>query len=165
MDCCKPVKTSKKIEDKKILSKEIIKNHKKDKYFSYLSSFTGASGVFSSYQVCHSICLGVIALLSLIGITLTGFPLLFLQKLALPLWTIAIALFGISLLLYLKHKDCMPKNLLIFNFGAIIVGIPFEKLAFLRNYFLVIGFSIIIFSLYLIIKKRLGVKNEIKQRM
>lgn len=158
MDCCKPVKTSKKIEDKKISSKEIIKNHKKDKYFSYLSSFTGASGVFSSYQVCHSICLGVIALLSLIGITLIGFPLLFLQKWALPLWGAALLLFGISIILYLKYKH-ISKNLLIFNFGAIIIGIPFEKLAFLRNYFLAIGFSIIIFSLYLIIKKRMGIKK------
>jgi len=160
MDCCKPVKNSKRIEDKKISSKEIIKDHKKDKYFSYLSSLSGASGAFSSYQVCHSICLGIVALLSLIGITLTGLPLLFLQKLALPLWIIALVLFAVSIILYIKHKDCMPKNLLIFNFGAIIVGIPFENLAFLRTYFFIIGFSIIIFSLYLIVKKRFEVKYE-----
>ncbi|MEK6933159.1 MAG: hypothetical protein AABW56_05210 [Nanoarchaeota archaeon] len=163
MDCCKPVKNNKKIEEKKI-NKEVIRYHKKEKYLNYFSSFTGASGVFSSYQVCHSICLGVIALLSLIGITLIGFPFLFLQKLALPLWSIALVLFSISIIIYLKHKH-ISKNLLIFNLGAIIVGIPFESLAFLRNYFLVIGFSIIIFSLYLIIKKKLEIKNEIKQRM
>ena len=163
MDCYKPVKNSKKVEDKKSLNKKIIKNHKKEKYINYFSSLSGISGVFSSYQVCHSICLGIITLLSLIGITLIGFPLLFLLKLALPLWGIALVLFSISIILYLKHKH-ISKNLLIFNLGAIIVGIPFEKLAFLRTYFLIIGFSIIIFSLYLIIKRRF-LKNEFEQRM
>ena len=155
MDCCKPIKNSKRIEEKKL---ELKGEHKKEKYLNYFSSFTGASGIFSSYQVCHSICLGVIALLSLIGITLVGFPLLFLQKWALPLWSIALILFGISIILYLKHKH-ISKNLLVFNSGAIIVGIPFEKLVFLRTYFLIIGFSVIIFSLYLIIKKKLEVKR------
>jgi len=161
MDCCKTEKKSK--TKKEELNKSnccdnksinFINNHKKEKYLNYFSSFSGFSGVFSSYQVCHSICLGVIALLSLIGITLTGLPFLFLQKLALPLWTIALALFAISLFIYIKHKHHAIKNLLTFNFGAIIVGVPFENLSFLRNYFLVIGFSIITFSLYLIIKKR-----------
>ena len=154
MDCC----STKKIKKKEKVAVDGLKNHKKEKYVSYFSSLSGSSGVFSSYQVCHSICLGVIALLSLIGITLVGLPFLFLQKWALPLWTIALLLFGISIILHIKHKH-MSRNLLIFNLGAIIVGIPFEYLAFLKAYFFAIGFSIIIFSLYLIIKKRLGVKK------
>jgi len=160
MDCCKP----KQIKKKEKVVADNLNNHKKEKYLNYFSSFTGVSGIFSSYQVCHSICLGVIALLSLIGITLTGLPFLFLQKWALPLWTLALFLYGISLFIYIKHKHASIKNLLIFNMGAIIVGIPFESLAFLRNYFLIIGFSIIIFSLYLIIKRRFS-KNEVEQRM
>ena len=95
-------------------------------------------------------------MLSLVGISLTGMPLLFLQKLALPLWTVGLALFGIALLLYIRHKDCMPKNLLIFNSGALITGIPFDSLASFRKYFLVIGFGIITVSIYLIIKKKIG---------
>mgnify|MGYP001614207108 CR=1 FL=1 len=163
MGCCDHAKKHEKIE-KKIIEKD-LNVHPKEKYVSYFSSLSGASGIFSSYQVCHSICLGTIALLSLIGITLTGLPFLFLQALALPLWTIALILFVISLILYIKHKHQNMKNLLVFNFGAIIVGIPFENLVFLRTYFLVIGFSIIIFSLYLIIKKRLEIKYENQQRM
>ena len=160
MDCCHTSHKHSKPVEKKVELKEPDKNHKKEKYLNYFSSFTGFSGIFSSYQVCHSICLGTIALLSLIGITLTGLPFLFLQKWALPLWIFALFLFAISLFIYIKHKHHKIKNLLIFNSGAIIVGIPFENLAFLRNYFLVIGFSIVIFSLYLIIKKRLEVKYE-----
>ena len=159
MDCCHPNHKHSKTE-KKIEVKESIKDYKREKYLNYFSSFSGFSGIFSSYQACHSICLGVIALLSIIGITLTGLPFLFLQKLALPLWAIALALFAVSIFIYIKHKHHKIRNLLIFNSGAIIVGIPFENLAFLRTYFLIIGFSIIIFSLYLIIKKRLGVKHE-----
>ena len=165
MDCCNTnhKKHEKKVEKKAVNKSFNNQNHKKEKYINYFSSFTGASGVFSSYQVCHSICLGVIALLSLIGITLVGFPLLFLQKWALPLWSIALILFSISIILYLKHKH-MSRNLLVFNLGAIIVGIPFGGLAFLRTYFLIIGFGIIIFSLYLIIKVRFS-KNESEQIM
>ncbi|MEK6834752.1 MAG: hypothetical protein AABX61_00630 [Nanoarchaeota archaeon] len=160
MDCCNTGHKHSKPIEKKIEVKELDKNHKKEKYLNYFSSFSGFSGIFSSYQVCHSICLGTIALLSLIGITLTGLPFLFLQKFALPLWTIALALFAVSIFIYIKHKHHKIKNLLIFNFGAIVVGIPFENLAFLRIYFLAFGFSIIIFSLYLIVKKRLEVKYE-----
>src|SRR3989344_1338803 len=97
MDCCKPIKNSKRIEEKKL---ELKGEHKKEKYINYFSSLSGVSGVFSSYQVCHSICLGVIALLSLIGITLVGFPLLFLQKWALPLWSIALIIFGLSVIIF-----------------------------------------------------------------
>src|SRR3989344_8300745 len=100
MDCC----STKKIKKKEKVAVDDLKNHKKEKYVSYFSSLSGISGVFSSYQVCHSICLGVIALLSLIGITLVGLPFLFLQKWALPLWTIALILYGISLFIYIKHK-------------------------------------------------------------
>jgi hypothetical protein len=165
MDCCNTnhKKHEKKAEKKTENKSFNNQNHKKEKYINYFSSFTGASGIFSSYQVCHSICLGIIALLSLIGITLVGFPLLFLQKWALPLWTIALVLFSISIILYLRHKHT-SRNLLTFNLGAIIVGIPFKSLVFLRAYFLIIGFSIIIFSLYLIIKGRFS-KNETEQRM
>lgn len=151
MDCCN-TSNSKKNKPYAVSSHG---SGKKKGYLSYLSSVSGVSGAFSSYQVCHSICLGVIAVLSLIGISLTGMPLLFLQKLALPLWTIGLALFGIALLLYTRHKDCMPKNLLIFNSGALITGIPFDSLASFRKYFLVIGFSIIAVSIYLIIKKKM----------
>src|SRR3989344_4281051 len=157
MDCCHIDHKKHKVENRNIINKDIKETHKKEKYVSYVSTVSGASGIFSSYQVCHSICLGFIALLSLIGITLTGLPFLFLQELALPLWTIALILFAISLILYIKHKHQNMKNLLVFNSGAIIVGIPFENLSFLRTYFLLIGFSAIIFSLYLIIKKKLGV--------
>src|SRR3989338_3588047 len=129
MDCCN---TNHKKHEKKVEKKTVNKSfnnqgHKKEKYVSYFSSLSGISGAFSSYQVCHSICLGIIALLSLIGITLVGFPLLFLQKWALPLWSIALVLFSISIILNLKHEH-ISRNLLIFNFGAIIVGIPFENL-------------------------------------
>ncbi len=152
MDCCNASNS------KKNKPNAVSHSHgssKKKGYLSYFSSISGVSGVFSSYQVCHSICLGVIAVLSLIGISLTGMPLLFLQKLALPLWTVGLALFGIALLLYMRHKDCMPKNLLIFNSGAIITGIPFDSLASFRKYFLVIGFGIIALSIYLMIKRKL----------
>ncbi|MEK6835680.1 MAG: hypothetical protein AABX55_01540 [Nanoarchaeota archaeon] len=69
MECCHPKHNKKieRIEDKKLENKEFnkdINSHKKEKYINYFSSFTSFSGIFSSYQVCHSICLAVISLLS-----------------------------------------------------------------------------------------------------
>jgi len=153
MDCCdtKPHKKENKIN---IKQSNAGNTTKKKSFVSYISSVSGISGVFSSYQVCHSICLAVISVLSLVGITLTVLPLVFLQKIALPLWTFAVALFGVGLLLYIKNGECMSKNLLIFNFGAILIGIPFEGLLSVKKYFLILGFIIILFSLYLIIRDR-----------
>lgn len=132
-----------------------IKTIKKEgKFLNYFSSISGLSGIFSSYQVCHNICLTVIVLLSLIGITLTGMPLLFLQKVALPLWTLALILLAIALFLYMKFKHCISKNLIMFNVGAITFGVPFESLQKFKIYFYILGGAIMIIAISLIIKNK-----------
>ena len=63
-----------------------IKNFITEKAATLSSSFSGALSFLGGYQVCHNVCLGIIALLSLIGITIVGMPLLFLTKVAIPFW-------------------------------------------------------------------------------
>jgi len=72
------------------------------------------------YQVYHNICFGIITLLSLIGITLVGMPLLFLTKVAIPFWIAAVLLFVVTMVFYFKSK-CISKNLLLFNSGIIML--------------------------------------------
>ncbi|MBI2148922.1 hypothetical protein HYU23_04530 [Candidatus Woesearchaeota archaeon] len=123
------------------------------------SALSGSMSFLGSYQVCHNLCLGVIALLSIIGITVAGMPLLFLTKIAIPFWIAAVILFTITLFFYLKKK-CISRNLIIFNLGILIAGIPFPKLQNYSVIFWIMGGTLILVSLLLCIKNKL-VSNAI----
>ena len=117
---------------------------------SIVSSFISFLG---GYQVCHSVCLAIVSVLSLIGITIVGMPLLFLQKVAIPFWIAAVVLLGITLFFYFRKK-CISRNLILFNFGILIIGIPFQ---FLQNYnliFWIIGGLIVLISIILFIMEK-----------
>lgn len=129
------------------------KDIKKGKAITITSSVSGVMGFLGGYQVCHNVCLGIIALLSIIGITLVGMPLLFLTKVAIPFWIAASFLFIISLFFYLRSK-CISKNLLLFNGGIIIAGVPFNALKDFLLFFWIIGGSIILISIVLFIKDK-----------
>ncbi len=131
-----------------------IKNLLKAKLASISSSVSGVMGFLGGYQVCHNICLGLIALLSIIGITLVGMPLLFLQKVAIPFWTAAVILFAITLALYFKKK-CISKNLLMLNSGIIMVGIPFKAVQSYLTIFWIIGGTLVVLSLLFYMKGKL----------
>ncbi|MBI4149330.1 hypothetical protein HY491_02700 [Candidatus Woesearchaeota archaeon] len=125
----------------------------REKILSISSSVSGIMGFLGGYQVCHTICLGIIALLSVIGITLVGMPLLFLTKVAIPFWIAASFLFLVSLYFYFKSR-CISKSLILFNGGIIIAGIPFGALREFSSLFLVIGGSIVLISIVLFIKDK-----------
>lgn len=95
-----------------------------EKVIAASGTLSGATSILGSWQICHSICLGLIALLSVIGITVVGMPLLFLTKIAVPLWSIAFVILMATFILYLK-KRCISKRMIIFNSGLLIAGIPF----------------------------------------
>ena len=97
-----------------------------EKITGYTGTLSGAASVLGSWQVCHTVCLGIIALLGMIGITVVGMPLAFLTKFAFPFWTIAIMLLVALALLSLK-KQCVSRTLLLFNFGLIVAGTPLPE--------------------------------------
>lgn len=124
-----------------------------EKAIGVTGSVSGAASILGSWQVCHNICLGIVALLSVIGITVTGMPLEFLTRWAIPLWTTALALLGVSSLLYLKKK-CISKNLLIMNTGFIVAGIPFQSLQKFSVFFWTFGGIVALAGIALLIKER-----------
>ena len=134
------------------------KNIVTEKTATLSSSLSGALSFLGGYQVCHNVCSGIIALLSLIGITIVGMPLLFLTKVAIPFWTAAVLLFAITLALYFKKK-CISKNLLMLNSGIIIAGIPFKAVQDYLAIFWIIGGTLVVLSILIFIKKRLS-KND-----
>jgi hypothetical protein len=118
----------------------------KEKLISATGSASGIASVLGSWQVCHNICLGIIASLSVVGITLVGMPLEFFTKIAIPAWSIAILFFAIALGLYIKKK-CISKNLLLLNSGLLIAGIPFQQVQQFSSFFLTVGGTIAVVSL------------------
>ena len=72
----------------------------KEKLTSLISSFSGGFGIISAHNVCHNICLGLIAVLTLFGIAVTGMPLGFLQDYNLLFWNMAAVFLLVSLSLY-----------------------------------------------------------------
>lgn len=117
-----------------------------------LGSLSGAVSILGSWQVCHNICLALIAILTAVGITLTGMPLLFLTKIALPVWLAALALFGVVLYFYFR-KGCISRNLLLLNAGLIIAGTPFPEFSL---WFWIIGGCVILVSLGLYMRDALA---------
>ena len=118
----------------------------KEKLLSVSNSLTGSLSFLGSYQVCHNACLALISLLTFIGFTVAGMPLLFLTKVAVPFWTLALALLVTTIILkYGKNMEFSGKIILL-NSGLIIAGVPFEQMERFNHVFWIIGGALIAFS-------------------
>ena len=124
-----------------------------EKAIGTVGSLSGIAGILGSWQVCHSVCLGIIALLSIIGITVAGMHLLFLTKLAIPFWTVALLLLLVVILISARKK-CVSKNLILFNSGLIIAGVPFEKAQSVSLLLWVVGGLISLASIALFVRDK-----------
>ncbi|MBI4010196.1 MAG: hypothetical protein HY361_03340 [Candidatus Aenigmarchaeota archaeon] len=100
----------------------------KEKVTSTFSVLSGSLSFLGGWQICHNLCLGIIAALSLIGITVVGMPLLFLTKYAVYFWLVAVLLLIPTLVMYWYNRKCMSKNIVLTNIGIIVAAIPFASL-------------------------------------
>ena len=123
----------------------------KTKIFSLFSGISGGLSFLGGWQICHSLCLTVIAILSAIGITVAGMPLLFLTQYAFYFWAIALILLVPTIFMY-KNKACMSKNLILFNIGIIVFSIPF--LQEISLVFWLGGGITVLYSIYNFMKSR-----------
>ena len=130
----------------------------KEKILGGAASMSGTLSFLGSYQVCHNACLALISILTILGFTVAGMPLLFLTGLAVPFWTMALALlFTTVILKYGKNMEFSGKVILL-NSGLIIAGIPFENLQKFSHIFWIIGGSLAAFSVGLYIYEKLEKK-------
>ena len=127
----------------------------KEKSTSIFSISSGSLSFLGGWQICHNLCLGITAALSLIGITIVGMPLLFLTQYAVYFWLIALALLVPTLVMYWKTKTSMSKNIILANVGIIIAAIPFVDLQPYQFVFWAIGGFLIGVSVFSYIKKKL----------
>lgn len=131
----------------------------KEKLIGATGSVSGAASVLGSWQICHNICLGLIALLGVIGITVVGMPLAFFTKIVVPMWSIAFVLLLVVLWFYFKKK-CISKNLVMVNSGLIVAGIPFQPLQSFQIFFWVIGGALVIAGISYFIKDKINKKRK-----
>ncbi len=129
----------------------VIKNIK-EKIIAKTGTVSGAASILASWQVCHNVCLALVALLSVIGITVVGMPLAFLTKYAVPIWSVAFALLLVTVYFYVIKK-CISLQLILFNSGLLIAGIPFPVLQRFTKIFWLIGGLIVLTSIILFVKK------------
>ncbi len=132
----------------------------KEKLIGATGSVSGVASIMGSWQICHNICLGIVALLAVLGITVIGMPLAFLTKITVPIWSIAVSLLIITIIIYVKKK-CISKNLIMFNSGIIIAGIPFQALQTFQIFFWVIGGTLALVAISIFIKAKIQ-KRRIK---
>ncbi len=130
------------------------KDSLKEKTISAVGSISGATSILGSYQVCHSLCIGLIALLSILGIAVAGMPLLFLTKVAVYFWTAAVILFALTVLLKNTIMKGLSSNMLVLNFGLIIIGVPFNSVQPFKPYLYLAGGIIVLVAISLFIKGR-----------
>ncbi|MBL7055990.1 hypothetical protein ISS07_03715 [Candidatus Woesearchaeota archaeon] len=134
---------------------------KEGKIAGAVGGVSGAASILGSWQICHNLCLGLIAFLGVIGITLTGMPLLFFTKIVIPVWIIAVILLGVVFWFYFK-KNCISKNLVMFNSGLIIAGTPFQNLQNFQIFFWVIGGTLAALGTAFFIKEKISKKRRKK---
>ncbi|MBI5133551.1 MAG: hypothetical protein HZA83_02455 [Thaumarchaeota archaeon] len=119
----------------------------KEKLLGAAGTTSGLLSFLGSYNVCHNACLLTIAALSLVGITLSGLPFLFLQDYAIYFWFLSIGAISVSTFMYVKMKHEESKNWIIANAGFIVAGIPFQILKDYLIFFQVIGGVLIAYAI------------------
>jgi hypothetical protein len=95
-----------------------------------LANTTGAvcsgASILGSWQICHTVCLGIVAALSALGITIVGMPLAFLTTYAWPLWIAAAALLVVAGVLAFGFSFThISRKMLVANGGLLLAGAPF----------------------------------------
>jgi len=120
----------------------------KEKILGASGGATGALSFLGGYQVCHNTCLALIALLTFLGFTVAGMPLLFLTKVAIPFWSAAFVLLAVTLILKYKKMIHISGKVLLLNSGLIIAGVPFQQLQQFNYLFWIAGGVLVASSIF-----------------
>src|SRR3989338_9429092 len=129
----------------------------KSRVSAIASGTTGAASIISAHNVCHAVCLGVVAVLSLFGIALSSTALMFLQDYNLLFWSMGLFFLLISAALYVR-LGCVSTKAMTANAGIIIAGVPFFPTA--QVAFWIVGGAIFLITLGQYMKQRFNRKRR-----
>ena len=123
------------------MKKESLENESKkveNKKLRNASIASSAATLISAHNVCHSLCMGLIAFLAVFGIVIVGMPLAFLQDYNIYFWLMAAGTLILMTAMILKKWGCISNKTLLFNFGLVIAGFPFATYP-IDNFLLLVG--------------------------
>ncbi len=122
------------------------------KHYSSVGGGT-ASGIIGSVgslsNVCHSLCMSIVSLFAVLGITLNILPLMFIQTYRLYFWLVAFVFTALAVYFFIKQKKyfARDRNFIILNTGLLIFALPFYFLADYMDFFRFVGGVIAIIGL------------------
>ncbi len=132
------------------------------KAVSGMNAAAGGMGIISAHNVCHAICEGLVGFAAVFGITGIGMPLAFLTDYNIYFWAMAFAFLLIGLVL-LVSKKCISKNMMLFNGGIVLAGVPFAFLNPVLPAFWIAGSGLVLFSAYGFLKQRISGNKQRKK--
>lgn len=115
----------------------------KAKIVGIFGGVSGTGSVISAHNVCHALCLAVVAVLSVFGIIVSSDILMFLEDYNLPLWGMGMLFLALSLFLYSRYPNCISKKLILANSGLLLIGMPFPWFRQFNLLFWILGSSIV----------------------
>ena len=133
-------------------------NNLKEKILGGTAGMSGTLSFLGGYQVCHNACLALISMLTILGFSVAGMPLLFLTKVAVPFWALALALLILTIILKFGKNMEFSGKIILLNSGLIIAGIPFEQVQQFNYIFWIAGGILIIFSIGWYVYDKMGKK-------
>ena len=133
-------------------------NNLKEKILGGTAGMSGTLSFLGGYQVCHNACLALISMLTIFGFSVAGMPLLFLTKVAVPFWALALALLILTIILKFGKNMGFSGKIILLNSGLIIAGIPFQEVENFNYIFWIVGGILIIFSIGWYVYDKMGKK-------
>lgn len=94
-------------------------------------SASGVGSIISVHNVCHYLCLGVVAVLSVFGILVSSDVLMFLENYNLIFWSMGLLFLFVSIFLLYNFPNCISKKAITANAGLLVFGFPFQIYNFL----------------------------------
>ncbi len=125
---------------------------------------SGAGSVISAHNICHSVCLLVVAVLSLFGVLVSSSALMFLENYNFLFWSIGLVFLAVAISLYASRPHCTSKKLIMANSGLLLVGIPSQLVGYYNPLFWIAGGLLLTGSIAWYIKGRLGVRDVKKKK-
>lgn len=130
-----------------------------DKKLKAAGTASSLGSFASAHNVCHSLCLGVVAILSVFGIIVSSDILMFLENYNLIFWFMGTFFLGLSFVLYFKFGQCISEKLILFNSGLILFGFPFFRE--FGPMFSIIGGTVSLVAIGLYLKERVVDKGNL----
>ena len=90
--------------------------------------------------------MALISVLTILGFTVAGMPLLFLTKVAIPFWALALALLIMTIILKYGKNFVFSEKIILLNLGLIIAGTPFQEVEKFNYIFWIVGGSLVLLS-------------------